>query len=268
MAEQTTVQEAPDVVVVERDDGVATVRINRPKALNALNQHVMTELDRAFRALEKDPGVFGIILTGAGEKAFVAGADIAEMVTFGPVEASRMARGGQAILDRIENSSKVVVAAVNGYALGGGCELAMACDFIVASEKARFGQPEVSIGVTPGYAGSQRLARLVGKARAKELVLTGRQIDAEEAFRIGLTQRLVPDAELETAVRELAATIAAQPPLAVEGAKRAVNVAGTVPTRDGLRIEAEGQAVCLRSDDMKEAIAAFVERRAPSYQRR
>jgi enoyl-CoA hydratase len=241
------------------------VRINRPKALNALNQHVMTELDRAFRTLEKDASVFGIILTGAGEKAFVAGADIAEMVTFGPVEASRMARGGQAILDRIENSSKVVVAAVNGYALGGGCELAMACDFIVASEKARFGQPEVSIGVTPGYAGSQRLARLVGKARAKELVLTGRQVDAEEALRIGLAVRVVPPDQVLAVSEQILRTIGANAPVAVRLSKEVINRGVNTDLDSASQMEADAFAICFSTEDQKEGMKAFLEKRKPTY---
>jgi enoyl-CoA hydratase/carnithine racemase len=168
----------------------------------------------------------------------------------------------------LEEAPYATIAAVRGYALGAGLQLALACDLRVFAEGTKAGLLEFKYGILPDLGGTQRLPRVVGAAKAKELIFTASQIDAEEAFRIGLTQRLVPDVELEPTVSGLAAAIAAQPPLAVEGAKRAVNVAGTVPTRDGLRIEAEGQAVCLRSDDMKEALAAFVERRAPSYQRR
>jgi enoyl-CoA hydratase len=195
-------------LLVEIKDRIATVTVNRPKVLNALNEATLKELDQAFISFENDSEVKVVILTGAGEKAFVAGGDIAVMQPLGPVAARDFARMAQKILDRIENSPKPVIAAINGYALGGGCELAMACDLRIASESARLGQPEINLGIIPGWAGTQRLARLVGKGRAKELLFTGEMIDAREAWRIGLVNRVVPAAELMSAARELAVKIA------------------------------------------------------------
>lgn len=266
MAEGQTVQEPADVVTVDVEGGVATVRINRPKALNALNRAVLDALDRAVARVEDDDAVRGVILTGAGEKAFVAGADISEMVKYGPVEGADMAHRGQGILNRIERSSKVWVAAVNGFALGGGCELAMACDMIVASESARFGQPEVTIGVTPGFAGTQRLPRLVGKARAKELVLTGRQIDAEEALRIGLVVKAVPEDDLIAECRTLLGAIAKNAPVAVRLSKELINRGTEVDLDAAQQMEADAFGVCFSTDDQKEGMKAFLDKREPDYQ--
>jgi enoyl-CoA hydratase len=265
MSTQAAVSQEPDVVTVERKDGIAIVRINRPKALNALNEHVMASLARAWQALEADASIFGVIVTGGGEKAFVAGADISEMAKYGPVEASRMARAGQRTLGLIENSSKVVIAAVNGYALGGGCELAMACDFIVASETAKLGQPEVTIGVIPGFAGTQRLARLVGTARAKELVLTGRQIDAQEALRIGLAARVVPGAELLAECEKILRSIQKNAPVAVRLAKDVINRGVQVDLEAASQMEADAFAICFSTADQKEGMKAFLEKRKPSW---
>jgi enoyl-CoA hydratase/carnithine racemase len=241
------------------------------------------ELREIGEELRDDPELRALVVIGEG-RAFSSGIDTSvfagDTLDGDTLETDRDAprRHDDPAVDAImqtqdsytwlEEAPYVTIAAVRGYALGAGLQLALACDLRVFAEGTKAGLLEFKYGILPDLGGTQRLPRAVGAAKAKELIFTASQIDAEEAFRIGLTQRLVPDAELEPTARELAATIAAQPPLAVEGAKRAVNVAGTVPTRDGLRIEAEGQAVCLRSDDMKEAIAAFVERRAPSYQRR
>ncbi len=265
MAEGQTVQKPADLVTVDVEGGVAIVRINRPKALNALNRDVLKALDTAVERVEKDDAVGGVILTGTGEKAFVAGADISEMVKYGPVEGADMAHRGQALLNRIERSSKVWIAAVNGFALGGGCELAMACDMIVAAESARFGQPEVKIGVTPGFAGTQRLPRLVGKARAKELVLTGRQIKADEAVRIGLAVKAVPDGDLIAECRTLLGAIAKNAPVAVRLSKELINRGVEVDLDAAQQMEADAFGVCFSTDDQKEGMNAFLEKRAPDY---
>jgi len=267
----------------ERDGHVGWLRLSRPDRLNAFTPEMWRELREIGEELREDPELRALVVIGEG-RAFSSGIDTSvfsgDTLDGDTLETDRDAprrhddRAVDAIMQTqdsytwLEEAPYATIAAVRGYALGAGLQLALACDVRVFAEGTKAGLLEFKYGILPDLGGTQRLPRAVGSAKAKELIFTASQIDAEEAFRIGLTQRLVPDADLEPAVRELAGTIAAQPPLAVEGAKRAVNVAGTVPTRDGLRIEAEGQAVCLRSDDMKEAIAAFVERRAPSYQRR
>jgi enoyl-CoA hydratase/carnithine racemase len=267
----------------ERDGHVGWLRLSRPDRLNAFTPEMWRELREIGSELRDDPELRALVVIGEG-RAFSSGIDTSvfagDTLDDDTLETDRDAprRHDDPAVDAImqtqdsytwlEEAPYATIAAVRGYALGAGLQLALACDLRVFAEGTKAGLLEFKYGILPDLGGTQRLPRAVGPAKAKELIFTASQIDAEEAFRIGLTQRLVPDAELEPTVRELAATIAAQPPLAVEGAKRAVNVAGTVPTRDGLRIEAEGQAVCLRSDDMKEAIAAFVERRAPTYQRR
>jgi enoyl-CoA hydratase/carnithine racemase len=267
----------------ERDGSVGWLRLFRPDRLNAFTVEMWRELRELGEELRDDAELRALVVIGEG-RAFSSGIDTSvfagDTLDGDTLETDRDAprRHDDPAVDAImqtqdsytwlEEAPYATIAAVRGYALGAGLQLALACDLRVFAEGTKAGLLEFKYGILPDLGGTQRLPRAVGPAKAKELIFTASQIDAEEAFRIGLTQRLVPDAELEPTVRELAATIAAQPPLAVEGAKRAVNVAGTVQTRDGLRIEAEGQAVCLRSDDMKEAIAAFVERRAPSYQRR
>ena len=267
----------------ERDGHVGWLRLSRPDRLNAFTPEMWRELREIGEELRADPDLRALVVIGEG-RAFSSGIDTSvfsgDTLDGDTLETDRDTprRHEDPAVDAImqtqdsytwlEEAPYATIAAVRGYALGAGLQLALACDVRVFAEGTKAGLLEFKYGILPDLGGTQRLPRAVGAAKAKELIFTASQIDAEEAFRIGLTQQLVPDAELESTVRELAATIAAQPPLAVEGAKRAVNVAGAVPTRDGLRIEAEGQAVCLRSDDMKEAIAAFVERRAPSYQRR
>jgi enoyl-CoA hydratase len=267
----------------ERDGHVGWLRLSRPDRLNAFTPEMWRELREIGEELRDDPELRALVVIGEG-RAFSSGIDTSvfsgDTLDGDTLETDRDAPrhhddpAVDAIMQTqdsytwLEEAPYATIAAVRGYALGAGLQLALACDLRVFAEGTKAGLLEFKYGILPDLGGTQRLPRAVGAAKAKELIFTASQIDAEESFRIGLAQRLVPDAELEPTVRELAATIAAQPPLAVQGAKRAVNVAGTVPTRDGLRIEAEGQAVCLRSDDMKEAIAAFVERRAPSYQRR
>jgi enoyl-CoA hydratase/carnithine racemase len=273
---------SPATLRFERDGSVGWLRLFRPDRLNAFTVEMWRELRELGEQLRDDPELRALVVIGEG-RAFSSGIDTAVFGgdAFGGDELDAGADAGtrhdDPVIDSImrtqdsftwlEEAPYATIAAVRGYALGAGLQLALACDLRVIAEGTRVGLLEFKYGILPDLGGTQRLPRLVGTAKAKELIFTATQIDADEALRIGLVERLVPDAELESTVRDLAATIAAQPPLAVQGAKRAVNVAGTVPTRDGLRVEAEGQAVCLRSDDMKEAITAFVEGRAPNYQR-
>jgi enoyl-CoA hydratase len=231
------------------DERIATVTINRPDKLNALNAEIRADLKRCFAALKNDPEVDVVIVTGAGEKAFVAGADIAELAVLNGETGRAMSSSGQGVFDDIENLGKPVIAAVNGYALGGGCELAMACHLRIASENARFGQPEVTLGVIPGYGGTQRLARLVGRGRAMELILTGLPIDAQEAFRIGLVNKIVPPAELLDRARMMAKAIGSFGQIAVRMALKAVNITEEVPLSEGERLEASLFGVCCESPD-------------------
>jgi enoyl-CoA hydratase/carnithine racemase len=266
----------------ERDGSVGWLQLSRPDRLNAFTVEMWRELRELGEQLRDDPDLRALVVIGEG-RAFSSGIDTS--VFAGDALGDELGAGADAgtrhddpVIDSImrtqdsftwlEEAPYATMAAVRGYALGAGLQLALACDLRVVAEGTKVGLLEFKYGILPDLGGTQRLPRLVGAAKAKELIFTATQIDAEEALRIGLVERVVPDAELEPIVRDLAGTIAVQPPLAVEGAKRAINVAGTVSTRDGLLVEAEGQAACLRSDDMKEAIAAFVERRAPNYQRR
>ncbi len=270
----------------ERDGSVGWLRLARPERLNSFTTEMWAELRELGAELRGDPDLRALVVIGEG-RAFSSGIDTT-MFTGGAVSGDGLEGGppasprepasedpvvdsilqGQDSYTWLEEAPFATIAAVRGYALGAGLQLALACDLRVIAEGTKVGLLEFKYGIIPDLGGTQRLPRLVGAAKAKELIFTATQIDADEALRIGLVERVVTDAELEPTVRDLAATIAAQPPLAVQAAKRAVNAASTLTVRDGLRIEAEGQAVCLRSDDMKEAIAAFVEKRAPSYQRR
>lgn len=252
-------------LLYECSEGVATVTINRPKALNALNEATLKELLRLFTTIKEDPAVKVVILTGAGEKAFVAGADIAEMQPIDAVTGRQFALLGHQLAAAIETLPKPVIAAVNGFALGGGCELALCCDIRLASETARFGQPEINLGVIPGFGGTQRLPRLIGKGRACELLLTGDMIDAAEAYRIGLANKLLPAAELLPAARKLALKIAAKGQIAVAFAKAAL--------RDGLETdltracahEADLFGLCFATVDQKEGMLAFLEKRPAQF---
>jgi enoyl-CoA hydratase/carnithine racemase len=246
-------------------DGITYVTINRPEKLNALNDQVMTDLDSCFASIEQDASVKTVILTGAGEKAFVAGADIAVLAAQTPVEGKERSIRGQRVLDRIENLGKPVIAAVNGYALGGGCELAMACTLRVASETAKLGQPEVKLGIIPGYAGSQRLPRLVGKGRAMELILSGEPITAAEAWRIGLVNQVVPAKDLMPTCEALARKIMANGPLAVRFAMEAVNRGCEMTQEQGQFLEATLFGLCCTTADMKEGTRAFLEKRPPKF---
>jgi len=255
-------------LLVEIGARIATVTINRPKALNALDETTLKELEQAFAALEADPGVKVVIVTGAGEKALVAGADIAVMQPLGAVAARDFARMAQKILDRIENFPKPVIAAVNGYALGGGCELAMACDLRIAGDNARLGQPEINLGIIPGWGGSQRLPRLVGKGRAKELLFTGDMVDAAEAWRIGLVNRVVPAAELMTVSRELAGKIAGKGEISLRLAKEAVDRGVELDLDRANACEADLFGLCFATEDQKEGMQAFLEKRPAVFRDR
>lgn len=252
----------------EVDGGVATITIAREEKLNALNSAVVGELIRAFLASKTDGAVRVVILTGAGQKAFVAGADIAEMSELSPQDARKFAERGQQLSLLVERLGKPVIAAVNGFALGGGCELALSCHIRLASEAAHFGQPEVKLGLLPGFGGSQRLPRLVGKGRALEILLGGGTIDASEALRIGLVNRVVSADSLVGAARELATQIAANGPLAIEYCLAAVLSGADMPLDEGLRLEAALFGLCFASDDMREGTKAFLEKRNPEFKGR
>jgi enoyl-CoA hydratase len=257
-----------DNLLIEKSDGVATVTVNRPKALNALNEETLRELLCCFQGLENNTEVKAVILTGAGEKAFVAGADIAFMKDLEAVAAREFALLGQKVMNTIEQLAKPVIAAVNGFALGGGCELALACDIRLASANARFGQPEVNLGVIPGFAGTQRLPRLVGKGRAKEILFTGDMVAADEAFRIGLVNRVTSPEELLPAARKLAQKIAGKGQVAIALCKDAVNNGLEMESDKACRYEADQFALCFATADQKEGMSAFLEKRTASFQGR
>jgi enoyl-CoA hydratase len=244
---------------------IATLTIDRPKALNALNQATLAEILRALQDAGSDPAVQGVIVTGAGDKAFVAGADITEIASVSALEAQAFTRHGQAVFDHVETLGKPVIAAVNGYALGGGCELAMACTLRVASENAAFGQPEVKLGVMPGFGGTQRLPRLVGKGRAMQIILTAANIDAREAHRIGLVNEVVEPARLMARAEELLLQIIANAPLAVRLSIEAVNHGLEAGQAQGLALESASFALCASSEDKREGTTAFLERRRPQF---
>jgi enoyl-CoA hydratase/carnithine racemase len=252
-------------LLLERDGAIAVVTINRPKVLNALNTQTLDELRRVVLELRHDAGVRVVILTGAGEKAFVAGADINELAVQTPTSGREHALTGQHVLDLIENLGKPVIAAINGYALGGGCELAMACTLRLAADTAKLGQPEINLGIMPGYAGSQRMSRLVGKGKAMELILTGAPIGAAEAERIGLVNRVVPAAELMTAARALAADLAKNAPIAMRYIITAVNKGLEMPFAEGCVFEATLFGLVASTDDMREGTTAFLEKRKPAF---
>jgi enoyl-CoA hydratase/carnithine racemase len=257
-----------DNLLVETRDGLAIVTVNRPDKLNALNGKTVTELDAAFQALGADESVRGVILTGAGEKAFVAGADIGELSTQSPIEGKERSMRGQHVLDRIEGLGKPVIAAVNGFALGGGCELALACHVRVASENAKLGTPEVKLGIMCGYAGTQRLPRLVGRGRALEMLLTGEMVDAQEAWRIGLVNKVVPREALLRESEALLRKMMANGPLSLRFTLEAVAAGLEAPFAEAQLFEATLFGLICTSDDMKEGTRAFLEKRPPQFKGR
>ena len=252
-------------LLVDMDGAVATITVNRPKVLNALNTQTLDEIRRAILALKHDEGVRVVIITGAGEKSFIAGADINELSVQTPTGGRDHAMRGQHVLDLIENMGKPVIAAINGFALGGGCELAMACTIRIAADTARLGQPEINLGIMPGYAGTQRLSRLVGKGRALELLLTGDLVFAPEAYRIGLVNRVVPAAELMAEVRALAAALASKAPIAARYIIDAVNKGLQMPFAEAQVFEATLFGLVSTTEDMREGTKAFLEKRKAEF---
>jgi enoyl-CoA hydratase/carnithine racemase len=252
-------------ILFEKKNSIAYVTINRPKVLNALNMATMEELRAAFHDIKNDSGVRVVIMTGAGEKAFIAGADIGELAKHDPVSAKAYTHRGQSVLNLIENLGKPVIACINGFALGGGCEIAMACTMRLASENAKLGQPEVKLGIMPGYGGTQRLPRLVGKGIAMQLVLSGEIISAQEAHRIGLVNEVVATAELIPRAEAIAQKIIANAPLAVQYTMEAVNRGMEMPLAEGLFLEATLFGVCCATEDKKEGTNAFLEKRQAQF---
>jgi enoyl-CoA hydratase/carnithine racemase len=252
-------------VILEREGPLALVTVNRPKVLNALNRKTVEELECLFFELKNSPEVRAVILTGAGEKAFIAGADISEIAGYDATSGVLFAQRGQAVLNLIENLGKPVIAAINGYALGGGLEIAMACTLRIASEKARVGQPEINLGIIPGFGGTQRLARLVGEGRAMELVLTGNQIEARQALQMGLINRVVPAEKLLEEARALAGKIISKGALAVRYAMEAVHHGLQLTLAEGLNLEANLFGLCCATEDKNEGTRAFLEKRQAEF---
>jgi enoyl-CoA hydratase/carnithine racemase len=252
-------------VLYEKKGAIAYVTVNRPKLLNALNTPTWQDLRTAFADAQNDPAVRGVILTGAGDKAFIAGADIGELAHVTAFEAEQSSRFGQGVLDLIESLGKPVVAAINGFALGGGCETAMACTIRIAVEHAKFGQPEVKLGLPPGGGGTQRLPRLVGKGRALQLILSGEMIDAQEAYRIGLINEIVPASDLIKRAEAILQQIGANAPIAVKFSLEAVNKGLETSQNEGLLLEASYFGLCAATEDKKEGTAAFLQKRVPQF---
>lgn len=253
-----------ETIKYEVSEGIALVTINRPKAMNALNGQVLDELYAAFNEFEKEDAAKVAIVTGEG-KAFVAGADIAQMKDSNPIEGRALIAKGHKVMNYMESIEKPIIAAVNGFALGGGCELAMACDFRIASEKAKFGQPEVNLGIIPGFGGTQRLPRLVGKGMAKYLIMTADMIPAEEAYRIGLVEKVTAPDDLLPACQEIAKKIMTKAPIAIGIAKSTINNGYDLDLRAGSMLEVEAFASTFSSEDKQEGMAAFLEKRAPEF---
>jgi enoyl-CoA hydratase len=252
-------------LLIEKKDNIAIVKINRPDKMNALNSQTMSEIKSAFTELKSDSEIFVVIVTGSGEKAFVAGADIAELHKLDVITGKTFAENGQDIFNLIENLDKPVIAAVNGFALGGGCELALACHIRVASENAKFGQPEVNLGIIPGYGGTQRLTRLINSGRAMEYILTGDMIDANEALRLGLVNKVYSQAELMNKVLEMAKKIVAKGQQAIRLSVKAVNIVDEVSGKEGLNYEASLFSLACGTEDFKEGTKAFLEKRKPDF---
>ncbi|SFM12289.1 short-chain-enoyl-CoA hydratase [Pelosinus propionicus] len=252
-------------LLFEVKDSIGLITLHRPKALNALNTELLQELNNLLDCVKEDTSIGVVIITGSGEKSFVAGADIAEMQSLTAIEGRNFGKIGQEVFNKLESLPQPVIAAINGFALGGGCELAMACDIRIASEKAKFGQPEVSLGITPGFGGTQRLPRLVGKGRAKELIYTGDIIDAGEAYRIGLVNKVAAPDELMNAAKAMAEKIIAKASVAVQLSKAAVNEGLNMDLASGIAYEAEVFGLCFATEDQKEGMAAFVEKRKANF---
>jgi len=247
------------------NEHIAVLTLNRPDKLNALNHETLTELKHALELLKDDANIFAVIITGSGEKAFVAGADISEINRLNMLEGKQFAEFGQSVFSIIEKFDKPVIAAVNGFALGGGCELALSCHIRLASENAKFGQPEVNLGIIPGYGGTQRLTRLINSGRAAEMILTADMIDASEALRIGLVNKVYPQSELQSKAYEMASKIASKGQQAIRLALKAVKVVDEVSSREGQNIEATLFALCCGTEDFKEGTQAFLEKRKPTF---
>ena len=252
-----------NTLLVETEKGICTITINRPDKMNALNKEVFSELDKVIDEVYSNPAIRSAIITGAGSKAFVAGADISEFLELKPEQAPALAKRGQVVFDKIENSPKPVVAAVNGFALGGGCELALACHFIYASDNAKFGQPEVNLGLIPGYGGTQRLAQVAGRNRTMELILTGKMIGAKEAKEYGIVNEVTTADELLSKVKEVLTLIQTKGPVAVTKVIECIN--NFDHTQQGYDFEIEKFGECFQTEDMKEGASAFLEKRKPDF---
>lgn len=252
-------------LLLEVENGIALLTINRPKALNALNSETLAELNQCLAEVEKREDVKVLILTGSGEKSFVAGADISEMVNATPAEGRAMGLLAREAFGRLENMPQVTIAAVNGFALGGGCEISMSCDIRVAADTAKFGQPECGLGILPGFGGTQRLARLVGKGRAKELIFTCDMIDAQEAYRIGLANKVVPLAELMDTCKKMAGRVMKNAPYAVSLAKQAINTGLDTDLDSGLKLESNLFGLSFSTEDKKEGMTAFLTKRKEKH---
>ncbi len=252
-------------LLIDISEHIAVVTLNRPDKLNALNHETLIELQQAFNSLKDDKNIFVVIITGSGEKAFVAGADISEINKLDMLDGKKFAEFGQSVFSMIEKFDKPVIAAVNGFALGGGCELALSCHIRIASENAKFGQPEVNLGIIPGYGGTQRLTRLINSGRAAEIILTADMIDSSEALRIGLVNKVYPQSELQSKAFEMASKIASKGQQAIRLALKAVKVVDEVSSREGQNIEATLFALCCGTEDFKEGTQAFLEKRKPSF---
>jgi enoyl-CoA hydratase/carnithine racemase len=255
-----------ETLLYVKKGSTAYITLNRPKVMNALNQKAIAELTEAFTDSRDDASIRGVILTGAGDKAFIAGADISELARATPIQAQKQTRAGQSLFNLVENLGKPVIAAVNGLALGGGCEAALACSIRLASSNAKFGQPEIKLGLIPGFGGTQRLSRLVGKGIALQLILTGETISAQDAYRIGLVNEIIGPSELLSRAEEILAQIGANAPLAVGFAIEAVNRGLECSLPEGLAIEGALFSLCTATDDMKERTSAFLEKRRPRFQ--
>ncbi len=256
---------AYETITVEVEEGIATITFNRPKVLNALNSDLLQEFSQALAEIEADESIRVLVLTGAGEKAFVAGADIKELSTLNALSGKSFSQKGHGIIHKLQQLPIPVIAAVNGFALGGGTEIALACDFIYASEKATFGQPEINLGLIPGFGGTQRMPRLVGPNIAKEYIFTGNMIPAKEAYRFGLVNKLCSPETLLEEVYAIAKTMTKKGKVALRAAKQAINEGVNVDLSTGCHIEVDAFSVCMASEDAKEGTAAFVEKRQPDF---